>query len=189
MSTLREALDRTLLLMRDEMRADTPDEVLLTDLTGTEIALVADAEALCAPAAQTMFVTTALLCARSGHKVYLLAPDVALTQPQPPLRGPTMIAALLAADGIIMPARRFESQPPDHAIDLEIRLGAATHRCAAQATCAIGATRWSGHLTRKTAVQPWMADLVWPMGAMAAAVLAAVEAFKCAMHKLAPFAC
>ena len=29
-----------------------------------------------------------------------------------------------------------------------------------------------------------MTDLVWPMGAMAGAVLAAVEAFKCAMQKL-----
>ena len=65
--------------MRDEVRADTPDDVLLSALTETGIALVADAATLRSPAAQTAFVTTALLCARSGHKVYLAAPDVALS--------------------------------------------------------------------------------------------------------------
>jgi hypothetical protein len=187
MNAMRDALDRTLLLMRDELHSDVADDVLLAALTGMEIAVVADAETLHAPAAQTAFVTTALLCARSGHKVHLLAPDVPLAQPQLPLRGAAMIAALLAADGAVMPARRFESQLPDHAIDLEIRLGASPRRCEAHATCAIGATRWSGHLTRNATV-PWMRDLVWPMGAMAAATLGSIEAFKCAMHKLAPFA-
>ena len=187
MTALRAALDRTLLLMRDELLANTPDDALLGTLTGTEIAMVADAATLRAPSAQTAFVTMALLCARSGHKVYLVAPDVTLSTAQAPLRGTTMIAALMDSDGKIIPARRFETAPPAHAVDLEIRFGATPQTCAARARCALGATRWSGRLTRGT-MQPWMADLVWPMGAMAAATLGAVEAFKCAMHKLADFA-
>lgn len=188
MSDLRDALDRTLLLMRDEVRADTPDEVLLSALTETEIALIADAATLMSPAAQTAFVTTALLCARSGHKVYLMAPDVALSMPQPPLQTTSLIAALMESDGKIVPARRFVCELPAHPIDLEICFGAAPSCCPARAKCAITATRWSAHVARNAAKQRWVSDLAWPMGALAGAVLAAVEAFKCAMQKLVEFA-
>ncbi|MFM9701341.1 hypothetical protein, partial [Streptomyces europaeiscabiei] len=64
--SLREALDRTLLLMRDEVRADVPDTVLMEALTGTRIALIGDQTNLASHAAQTAFVTAAILMARSG---------------------------------------------------------------------------------------------------------------------------
>ena len=184
MNDLRDALDRTLLLIRDEVRAETPDDVLLSALSETEIALVADAATIVSPAAQTAFVTTALLCARSGHMVYLLSPDVALSVPQPPLQGTTMITALLEGDGKIVPVHRFGCELPPHTIDLEIRFGSTPSHCQARAQCTVSATRWSAHITRGTTMQPWMTDLAWPMGAMAGAFLAAVEAFKCAMQKL-----
>jgi hypothetical protein len=188
MNAVADALDRTLRLVRDELRPDTPDDILLSALTDTEIALVADAKNLASPAAQTAFVTTALLCARSGHKVYLLAPDVALSVPQPPLQGTAMITALLECDTNVVPARRFVRQLPRHMIDLEIRFGTTASCGIARTQCAIGATCWSARITRSGPMGPWMPDLVWPMGAMAGAVLASVEAFKGAMQKLVDFA-
>ena len=81
---LREALDRTLLLMRGELVAETPDAALIEALTATQIALVADEHTLTSLSAQTAFATIAMLCARSGHRVYLLAPDIPLAGRQSP---------------------------------------------------------------------------------------------------------
>ena len=69
MIDLREALDRTLLLMRDELVTETPDAALVDALTATQIALVADEHTLGSLSAQTAFTTIAMLCARSGHRV------------------------------------------------------------------------------------------------------------------------
>src|SRR5208337_1047880 len=71
--------------MRDEMSSKVADRDLLDALTGSEIALVADAATLQSHSCQTAFVTAALLTARSGHTVYLVAPDVPLVGKQPPL--------------------------------------------------------------------------------------------------------
>jgi hypothetical protein len=185
---LRAPLDRTLLLMRDELRASVSDTALLTALTSTEIALVADAETLVSPAAQTAFVSTALLCVRSGHKVYLLAPDVDFAVAQPPPLGTRLIGALLQADGHIVPARRLVTQIPDHEVDLEIRLGSSPSVCKAKAQLTMTATPWSVVIERGSRQSTWPGDLTWPIGAMAGSTLAAAEAFKCTMRKLVCFA-
>lgn len=188
MMDLRKSLDRTLLLMRDELRGDAPDEALLEALTCTEVALVADGETLASPAAQSAFITTALLCARSGHKVYLQAPDVALAGIQPPLTGKSMVRALLEIDGRIVPRRCFESRAPSGPVDLEIRLGASGSACASKGQLTITAAPWSTSLSSRNAATAWPRDLVWPLGAMAGAALVSAEAFKCAMRKLRNFA-
>ena len=57
--TLADALDRTLLLMRDEVGTDLADQVLIEALTSTSIVLVADHANIASHAAQTAFVTAA----------------------------------------------------------------------------------------------------------------------------------
>jgi hypothetical protein len=69
--TLRQALDRTLLLMRDEIVESAGDDTLLAALTGTRVALIADAANIASHSAQTAFVTAALLMARSGHQALM----------------------------------------------------------------------------------------------------------------------
>jgi hypothetical protein len=71
--------------MRDEISAGTPNDALITALTSTDVVIVADAVNLVSHSAQTAYVTAALLMARSGHRVHLLAPDVPLAGAQPPL--------------------------------------------------------------------------------------------------------
>jgi hypothetical protein len=184
---LRRALDRTLLLMREAVHIDS-DAPLMGALTSTEIALAADAETLASPAAQTAFVTTAMLCARSGHKVHLVADNVGILGPQPPLRFGNLIDALLEADGRLVPMRRFAQGTPSHPVDLEIRLGATIPVCEARSRLAMTATDWSALIANADRPRAWPHGLAWPMGAMACADLAAAEAFKCAMRKLVAFA-
>jgi hypothetical protein len=51
--TLRQALDRTLRLMWDELDAATPGDTLIAALTETEVAIVADDANLASHSAQT----------------------------------------------------------------------------------------------------------------------------------------
>ena len=80
---LSEALNRTLLLMRDEVVGTVDDATLISALTSTSIVLVGDARNLSSHAAQSAFITAALLMARSGHRVHLATPDVPLLGAQP----------------------------------------------------------------------------------------------------------
>ncbi len=188
MTDLHESLSRTLLLMRDELRAEVTDAMLLDALTNTRVAVVADEKTLASPSAQSAFVTTALLCARSGHSVYLLAPDVALAGIQPPLKGKCIMGALTDADGRIVPAPRFEAKVPSGPIDLEICLGATAPVSESRAFISLAAEPWSASLSTLAPHPAWKRSVIWPLGAMAGAALAASEAFKAAMRKLRPFA-
>jgi hypothetical protein len=78
---LRAALDRSLLLMRDEVYESADDATLLRVLTGTRVALIAGGPNIASHAAQTAFITAAMLMARSGHQVYLVAPNIPIVGP------------------------------------------------------------------------------------------------------------
>src|SRR5690242_10568823 len=90
----REALDRTMRLMRDDLSAEVPDEALLAALTAPLVLIVADAANLRSPAAQTALVTATLLILRSGTSVVVDAPDVLSAGPQPPLQPGHLITEL-----------------------------------------------------------------------------------------------
>jgi hypothetical protein len=183
----RESLDRTLRLMRDELRDGIGDGVLLQALTQTEVALCADRENLAGHAAQCAFVTAALLMARTGQRVYLLAPDVTLQGAQPPLQGRTLISALLEVGRDLLPGVEFTMQLPRYPVDLAVRLGDSRPTPVARRTISINATAWSAILASNTTASPWR-ESHWPMGAMGAGALAAGEAFKISMRRLARFA-
>jgi len=187
MSILAEPLARTLLLMRDEIRAEATDATLLDALTTTEIVVTGDCSTLASHAAQTAFVTIAMLCARSGHKVYLAAPDVSLVGPQPLLSGKTLISGLMELDGRIVPAPCFMSGVPHREIDLEIRLGTIPSLGTARRSLALSATTWDAHLAPSPRAA-WPDGLSWPLGAMAGAAVVAAEAFNIAMRKVRMFA-
>src|SRR6266852_798103 len=145
-AALREALDRTLLLMRDELTEDVPDETLLTALTGTEIALVADGRNLASHSAQSAFITAALLMARSGHKVHLVAPDVPLVGPQPPLQPGGLVSSLVAVGRDLLPGIEFSVGLPYEEADLEVKFGDSASKIRAKRSFSVGATPWSACL-------------------------------------------
>lgn len=183
--SLRQALNRTLLLMRDELIESVNDEALLDALTGTNVVLTADEVTLQSHSAQCAYVTAAILMARSGHKVHLRAPDVQKTGPQPPLRDGNLISSLMALGNQLLPGVEFTTEIPKF-VDIEIILGKAASSTTATRQIYIRATKWSAYLSYKNA-QDW--ELTeWPLGGVTAGTLAAVEAFKTAMWKLRSFA-
>lgn len=185
--TLREALDRTLLLMRDEFGDDASDAMLLAALTGTRVALIADDKNIASHSAQTAFVTAAMLMARSGHKVFLLAPDVEMIGRQPPLRPGRMIDQLLRTGADLLPGIEFAIDPLAGEIDLAIALGNSPVPIQARRCIRLNATSWAGQIQREADFTSWNAG-DWPLGAMASAGLASAEAFKIAMGKLHQYA-
>lgn len=180
---LSEVLSRTILLMRDEIVPDADDATLIGALTSTNVVLVGDARNLASHSAQSAFVTAALLMARSGHRVHLAAPDVQLVGAQPPLRGDRLITALLEVGSEVLPGKGFSVYPPPGGAVLAVLFGDSTPRLRARHTIALNASAWSGEITPPDRAQLWR-ESEWPCGALAAAALAAAEAFKAAMHGL-----
>src|SRR6266446_1439147 len=183
--SLVDALNRTMRLMRDELREEVKQPALLEALTSTEIVLVADRANLKSHAAQTAYVTAALLMTRSGHRVHLVAPDLALLGPQPPLPAGGILSALLAVAPLLLPGVLLTVGRPRHPVDLEVRFGDTHSSGPAKCSIALSAKRWSGRISPSSTRWP---ELAWVLGALAAAALGAGEAFKAAMWKLEAFA-
>src|SRR5580658_167340 len=173
--------------MRDDLAPTLDDARLIAALTQTTIALAADAATLESHAAQCAFVTAALLMARSGHRIYLDAPDVALVHPQPPLPAGTLISALGHVGRDLLPGIAFAAEPVCATPDLVVVFGATPIPNYARETVRLNATAWSGHLVPLHASEPW-GEPDWPFGSLVAAALAAGEAFKCSLRSLRQYA-
>ena len=182
----RQALDRTLLLMRDEFLLHVTDAQLLDALRSTQVALVIDAANSASHSAQTAYVTAALLMARSAHRVYVVGPDVSLAMRQLPLRHDRMVSALLEAAGRILPQVEFHSSPPRGRLDLEVRFGDTPSKVRARRSIAVSASPWTAYLSEGIGTR-W-ASTFWPFGGLACGPIVAAEAFKLSMTKLAAFA-
>jgi hypothetical protein len=185
--TLRESLDRTLLLMRDEVTVEASDLDLLQALTSTTVILTSDAANIASPAAQCAFVTAALLIARSGHRVHILAPDVPLIMAQPPLRGDRLVSSLEDVGKDLLFGIEFSTRLPKNPVDLCVTIGDSPPDGQARVIVSMNATAWAGMLKPMSATSRWV-EPTWPLGGHAAAALAAGEAFKVSMRKLRRFA-
>jgi hypothetical protein len=182
--TIREALDRTLLLMRDEVHATVSDDELIAALTGLRVALIADAANIASHSAQTAFATAAMLMARSGHRVHLMCPPAALAGPQPPLGRGELVEELVRAGADLLPGYAFTAGAPAGKFDIAIALGDSPISVRAARHIRLNASPWSGYLGDESVMGTWD-GVWWPLGGMAVAGLAAAEAFKTSMRKLA----
>jgi hypothetical protein len=182
-----ESLNRTLLLMRDDLCDEVSDSALVNALTQTEVVLLGDAENLASHAAQCAFVTAAVLMARSGHRVYLAATDVPLIGHQTPLHRGTLVASLMEIGADLLPDIEFSVGAPRHAVDLCVRFGDSRPSVAARRVIGVNASAWSAFVGSTATSMRWL-EPAWPMGSLAVAALAAGEAFKACMHKLRRFA-
>ena len=183
---IEQALDRTLLLMRDDLREEVTDAQLVRALTSTCVALVAGEEDLRTHSAQCAFVTAALQMARSAHRVTLVAPDVLLIGAQPPLIQSRLISGLVEVGQDLLPGVEFSTSMPDEPVDLAVHFGQQVLVVAARSIC-VNASAWAAQIQPVAAARPWAAA-GWPLGAIAAGALAASEAFKHAMRSLSEFA-
>ena len=179
-------LDRTLLLMRDELVANVPVQDLLAALTGTTVLLVSDARNLRSHSAQCAFVASALLMARSGHRVHIAAPDVPLIWAQPPLAPGGVVSSLIQASQNLPEGLVFSQEPPPCSIDLEVLLGNTHSLGRAQRTVGLCAGPWWSLISTE-GTREWP-NVAWPIGGLCCGALAAGEAFKLAMKKLSRYA-
>jgi hypothetical protein len=173
--------------MRDEFGSAPGDDILLNALTSTSIALVVDAQNLASHSAQTAFIATALLMARSGHEVHLVGPDLPILYSQPPLEPGTIISGLIKVGRDILPGIEFKVGVPAFEVDIAIGFGSACLDMCARRKFRLNAGAWAGSILPESQSVRWR-EVVWPFGGLAAAGLGAGEAFKFAMMKLLPYA-
>lgn len=188
---VREALDRTMRLMRDDLRPEITNERLVAALRAPRVNLVADAENLASASGQTALVATALLLLRSGTTVHLEMPDVALLGSQAPLAGSRLREALLDASANLIPGVVCDLEPIA-AADVAICIGdspwsgdAALHiRISGTAlTTTVTTSPHPSHVGRR-----WVPATDVPFGALMGAGAAAAEVHKQLMQTLRPFA-
>jgi hypothetical protein len=182
-----DALHRTLLLMRDDLVSEVTDAELLQALLGVTIVLEADEITLGHESAQHAFVTAALLAIRSGATVVLRAPNVKLRGQHAPLRGDRLITALLESNGDVIPGLGFATDLPTEPADLTVLLGATPSTSLGARSIRMNADTWAGEITPLDDIRPW-GGMSSPFGALTAAGLVAVEAYKVAMRRLREFA-
>lgn len=184
--TLLDSLSRTLLLMRQDLKAGVPDDRLIAALVGTRVVIVADERNLISHSAQSAYVTVAMLLARMGVSVTVIAPDVRLIGIQPPLLRGTLVTGLLELGGDLLPDMYISTEFPSPPVDLVIVLGDTAWNGPANRTVYLNADDWVGKFGT-TGLGRWQAN-DWPFGGLSAAALAASDAFNLAMRKLRKFA-
>jgi hypothetical protein len=183
----REALDRTLRLMRDHVREEARDEDLLAALTSTAVVVAADRANLASMEGQQALLTTMLLAARSGARVFVHAPNVRLIGVSPPFVGDRVVDAALDLGGDLIPGLRCEAGLPDQHVDLAVVVGDTRWVGGATRVVRLAGDAWTGQLT-STGTGSRVASVGSPIGLLAAAALAAGEAHKCAMQRVRQYA-
>jgi hypothetical protein len=172
--------------MRDLVGGKPSDAILLEALSSTRAVVVANETALQRHSARVALATTVQLAARSGAIVYLEAPNAGLDQPLPPLGGGRLLDSLVALGGGLLPGQRIRIGVPD-AADVVILLGETAWRQGPELVFRLNADDTEGFIVRTSHGAPWRAG-EFPLGALAAAGLAAAEVFKASMRKLRQYA-
>src|SRR5207253_2748605 len=121
------------------------------------------------------------LAARWGASVHVVVPDSPLLGAHAPLRGDRLEPALLDVLGDLIPGVHGSGTLPD-AVDVAIVIGDTCWAGRARRVIRLQADAWSGAIVKGGGVR-WH-DCGSPFGALAAAGLAAGEAFKVAVRRL-----
>ena len=175
-----EQLSRTILLFQTDLGIADPANVYRA-ITAPRISLIADSSVVNTLSGQVAISTAAMLMARSGHSVFIDAPDAPLIGYQPPMTGRTFHEAINSIgdrmiDGVSI-SIGCPLLPPD--IAFVFGNGGAAMGVSAKRMVSVGWSDWSAELA------PWPVQARcdpgdWPIGAMGAAVLVASEAAKLA---------
>jgi hypothetical protein len=184
--SIHEALNRTLLLARDQVLIGhniLTDEQLIEAFQKTKVLLVADEANLSAPAGQHAFVALFNIVARLGVSLWLAMPEVPILGFQPPVRGHQLRAGLLELGSDLIPEGNVYLSDPAAPTNLAFILGDSAWQGIADLAIRLTGDNWSG--TTIPASQPtkrW--EGVFPIGALVAAGIAAPEVFKLVIRHL-----
>jgi|GEM_PF-1186565 len=179
------ALDRTLLLMRDYLKDDTAGDLLAEALLSTTVVFVANSENLRSEPAQHALVASVLLMARSGARIYLACPNVQLIGNHCPLVGDRLLDAIIDVCSDIVPSCFAAVGWPAKPADLAVFVGTTPPKGCASQAIRLGGSIWVGSITPGAGSGQVWPSCRSPFGALVAAGLAATEAFKASMRKLA----
>lgn len=182
--TIEDALSRTILLMRTDLRPEVSDAHLLDALLGVVVVIRAGRDTVATHSGQSALVAAALTMARSGHEVWIDGPDVPMIGAQPPLAFGKLVGALVRAGDDLLPGRSIRAGLPN-APDLEICFGSVEGPRIGTRALFLDAENWRCELLPR--MGRW-SGAGWPIGGIGAAALASSEAFKCAMRRLAGWA-
>ena len=179
-----DALSRTALLLNREFFGGAADGRKIVDgLLGSGVQITADEGNASTPAGQHLIVTLASLCARMGMSLELDFPDVPLAAPQPPLRGPRLRTSLSELGDDLIPG--LQIGPDRSEADIAFVIGDSPTRD--PRALRLLADDWRGELvSAPRGGRRIVAEL--PIGALIAAALAAPEALRAALPRVASVA-
>jgi hypothetical protein len=179
-----EALNRTILLCRDYVADELSDQQIAFAFQSLRVLCVADAISLSSHSGQTALTTLVSLLSRMGMQVGLALPDVPIIRPQPPIDGTGICNALTSVSERLMPGAKIVSARAGFLPDIVFALGAPDMHFGSSPSWRMVGDDWSGSIIPPSVspVPTWTSE--WPIGAMASALLAANEAFKCAIRRL-----
>jgi hypothetical protein len=176
-------LDRTLLLCRDYVHDGLSNEAIAASFATLRALCVADGRNLSTHSGQTCLTTLVGLLSRMGIRVALAIPETSLILPQPPFVGGFLRESLLASSNGLVAGAEVEIWDGKAKPDVMFILGDSRAVENGNACWRLAGSDWGGVIERSGSVSRWTAH--WPVGAMATAALAAGEAFKHAIRRLA----
>ncbi|MGH2853519.1 MAG: ThiF family adenylyltransferase [Solirubrobacteraceae bacterium] len=175
-----DPLSRTTRLINQEFfNASANEDAIAAGLAATTIRLIADDANMSSRSGQAALVTSWQLIARTGIKIDLLAPEADLLLDVPPLRRPTLKAALLDL-GRDLIAGLDTAPQPEHA-DATFCFGDST--CDEQEPTWIAATELGCLLTHEKAHTTRL-ECDFPIGALAASAATAAIALDAALPNI-----
>ncbi len=182
--TVRDELDRTILLCRDHVRDDLSDAEICRQFQSLRVLCVSNRDNLSSHSGQTALVTLVSLLNRMGIQTELNIPDIPIISPQPPLSGSLSLLNTLVVSCERLITGATVSRQTDSHPDLIFALGDSETKKPADPCWRLHGDAWSGTLSMEEMLpaHAWNAD--WPIGAMVSAAQAANEVFKFAMRRL-----
>jgi len=169
-------LDRTIRLVRESVSEYITDEEIVRKFQTFKVSCQSDVANLSTQAGQTALITFVSLVARMGVQIQLEVPEVKIIGHQPPLQKHFLLEGLLDLGNDLIPGSsigNMASSPPDMTFVF------GNTPCTPSPTPAwrVSGRDWEGKVSQIQVVgNQWTAD--WPIGAMTAAALGAVEVYK-----------
>lgn len=185
-----DQLSRTILLLGGDLGI-RDDEVVLDALMRTTVVLCASNAVIRTGAGQVALTTAAMLCARSGHQVYLQVPDAPLIGCQPPMTGRTVHEGVLSVANGMVDGAPIRMGLPAKEADIAFMFGPDCPDCPdcpdvrAKRILSVGCSNWSATFSERSGSELWAAN-EWPIGAMIGAGMIAAESFKISGRHLLP---
>ncbi len=177
--TTEVALARTTRLINQEFFDGNAEEAAIAaGLTATTVRLIADNKNMARRGGQAALVTAFQLVARMGIRIDLIAPETELVAIVPPLRQPTLRAALVDLSTDLIP----NYAPPDHRKQAHATFVFGDSPCEESDAICVTVGDFACRLDRSA--EPARISCDYPLGALAAAAAIAAIALHAALPKI-----